>query len=92
MRQSRRPDWAWLTFYRDSVVHMPFFISIYDRSGRGLRLPEGGGVDLSCASPALVRRSTRIDLPMSSIDEHPRIDPVVLDELHRRIEGAQWLT
>lgn len=29
---------------------------------------------------------------MSSVDEHPRIDPVVLDDLHRRIEGSQWLT
>jgi len=28
---------------------------------------------------------------MSFVDEHPRLDPVVLDDLHRRIEGAQWL-
>lgn len=71
---------------------MTFHISIYDRNGRGLRLPEGWWIDLSCECPALVRRSTRIDLPMSSVDEHPRIDPVVLTDLHRRIEGAKWLT
>ncbi|AWH31207.1 hypothetical protein C1930_09100 [Stenotrophomonas sp. SAU14A_NAIMI4_8] len=71
---------------------MPLFINIYDRNGLGLRLPEGWWIDLSSKPPALVRRSTRIDLPMSCADEHPRLDPGVLQDLCRRIEGAQWLT
>ncbi|AWH21497.1 hypothetical protein C1932_09895 [Stenotrophomonas sp. YAU14D1_LEIMI4_1] len=70
---------------------MPFFISIYDRNGTGLRLPAGWWIDLSGSPPALVRRSTRIDLPMTFVDEHPRLEPVVLEDLCRRIEGAQWL-
>lgn len=71
---------------------MTFNISIYDRNGRGLRLPEGWWIDLSGGCPALVRRSKRIDLPMSSVAEHPKIDPVVLKDLHSRIEGSKWLT
>lgn len=70
---------------------MSFQISIYDRNGHGLRLPHGWWIDLDRVLPALVNDAMRIDLPASSLTEHPSLDPEILEALHRRIEGAQWL-
>lgn len=70
---------------------MTFPICIYDRTGTGLRLPTGWWIDLQSDLPALVKGATRIDLPRSSKDEHPRLDPEVLRDLFRRIGGSQWL-
>jgi len=54
---------------------MNFPICIYDRTGTGLRLPS----------------EWWIDLPRSSKDERPLLDPQVLSDLSRRIRGSQWL-
>lgn len=70
---------------------MNFPICIYDRTGTGLRLPSVWWIDLQSDLPALVNGSERIDLPRSSKDERPRLDPQVLNDLSRRIRGSQWL-
>ncbi|XFC40655.1 hypothetical protein ACEF39_003705 [Stenotrophomonas indicatrix] len=71
---------------------MSFQINLYDRDGRGLRLPDGWWIDLHTDPPALVNGAVRIDLPVSTRNEHPDLQPDVLNHLRRRIEGAQWLT
>ena len=70
---------------------MSFQINLYDRDGRGLRLPDGWWIDLHTDPPALVNGAVRIDLPVSTRNEHPDLQPDVLNHLRRRIEGAQWL-
>lgn len=86
-----RPDIA-QAYARVIQEHaMTFPICIYDRTGTGLRLPTGWWIDLQSDLPALVNGAARIDLPRSSKDEHPRLDPEVLRDLFRRIGGSQWL-
>jgi hypothetical protein len=50
---------------------MSFPINLYDRDGRGLRLPDGWWIDLHTDPPALVNGAVRIDLPVSTRNEHP---------------------
>lgn len=71
---------------------MSLQIRIYDRTGLGLRLPEGWWIDLEANVPALVNRAVRIDLPCTASNAHPQLDPEILRGLHRSIDGAQWLS
>lgn len=69
---------------------MSLQIRIYDRTGQGLWRPEGGWIDLDADVPAWVKGAIRTELPYSTSNEHPRLDPEVLQNLHRSTEGALW--